>query len=350
MIANAYYSQEVHGPFQLHDIGNLELEEGGTIRGCKLAYATFGTLNARKDNAILITTWYSGTSKIMEQVYTGPGRALDPANYFIIIVNQIGNGLSTSPHNTPAPAGMGNFPVVRIGDDVRAQHRLITEMFGIERLALVTGGSMGGQQTYEWAVRYPEMVARAAPIASTAKTTEHCFLFTETLMDAIISDPGFNKGFYASPAEVREGLLRHAKMWAVMGWSTEFFKQNRHRALGFSSLDDFIINFMNAYFMAMDPNDLLCMARKWQRCDVSRFTGGNLKEALGSITAKTFVMPVSTDMFFPPKDCEGEQKLIPGSEFRPLESIDGHLGLFGTDPNLLAQLDKNLKELLASQS
>ncbi len=191
MIANNYYSQENHGPFELHDIGNFELEEGGTLRGCKLAYTTFGTLNERKDNAILIPTWYSGTSKIMEQVYIGQGRALDPDRYFIIVVNQIGNGLSTSPHNTPAPAGMGNFPHVRIGDDVRAQHKLLTEKFGIERVALVVGGSMGAQQTYEWAVRYPDMVERAAPIAGTAKNTEHDFLFVETLGDAITSDPGF---------------------------------------------------------------------------------------------------------------------------------------------------------------
>src|SRR6476469_3128650 len=109
------------------------------------------------------------------------------------------------------------------------------------------------------------MVKRAAPIAGTPKNTIHDSLFTETLVEAITSDPGFNKGFYASSADVREGLLRHAKMWAVMGWSTEFFQQNRYKALGFSSLDDFIINFMNGYFSVMDPNNLLCMAWKW-RC------------------------------------------------------------------------------------
>src|SRR5215475_5655711 len=73
MIDNSYYSQEVHGPYELYEVGNLELEEGGTIRACKLAYATFGNLNAAKDNAILIPTWYSGTNKIMEQVYIGQG-------------------------------------------------------------------------------------------------------------------------------------------------------------------------------------------------------------------------------------------------------------------------------------
>src|ERR1700739_295800 len=127
MINNTYYSQDVHGPYELHDIGDLDLEEGGTIRGCRLAVAPHGKLNAAKDNAILVPTWYSGTSKIIEQVYIGKGRALDPDKYFIVVVNQIGNGLSTSPHNTPAPDGRANFPKVRIGDDVRAQHQLLTD-------------------------------------------------------------------------------------------------------------------------------------------------------------------------------------------------------------------------------
>ena len=102
MVENSYYSQDIHGPYEFYDIGDLVLEEGGTIHGCKLAYSTFGELNAAKDNAILITTWYSGTSKIMEQVYVGKGRAVDPDKYFIIIVNQIGDGLSSSPSNTPS--------------------------------------------------------------------------------------------------------------------------------------------------------------------------------------------------------------------------------------------------------
>jgi homoserine O-acetyltransferase len=350
MIDNSYYSQDVHGPYELYDVGNLELEEGGTIRACKLAYATFGKLNAAKDNAILIPTWYSGTSKIMEQVYIGQGRALDPDKYFIIVVNQIGNGLSTSPHNTPAPGGMANFPRVRIGDDVRAQYKFLAEQFDLKSLALVVGGSMGAQQTYEWAVRYPDMVKRAAPIAGTAKNTIHDSLFTETLVDAITSDPGFNRGFYASSADVREGLSRHAKMWAVMGWSTEFFQQERHKALGFSSMEDFIVNFMTNYFSVMDPNDLLCMAWKWQRGDVSRLTGGDLRAALGRITAKTFVMPMSSDMFFPASDCQAEWRLIPNAEFRPIQTVDGHLALFGADPNAIGQLDKNLGELLAAKA
>jgi len=343
-----YYSQELHGPYELLDIGDLTLEEGGTIRGCQLAVATFGTLNAAKDNVILVPTWYSGTSKIIQQMYIGLGRALDPEKYFIVVVNQIGGGLSTSPHNAPGPDGGSRFPKVRIGDDVRAQHRLLTDKFGIEKLALVVGGSMGGQQTYEWAVRYPDMVRRAAPIAGTARNTMHDLIFGETLCDTITSDPAWSNGDYRSSAEVHRGLMRHAKLWAVMGWSTEFYQHGRPAQLGFSSLDDFITNFMFGYFAPMDPNDLLCMAWKWQRGDVSRQCGGDLAAALGRIKARTFVMPVSHDMFFPPADCEREIAMVPNGELRVLNSIDGHLALFGADPAFLQQVDRNLKDLLAT--
>jgi len=341
-----YYSQENHGPFELVDIGRLELAEGGVLEACLLAVATHGKLNQAKDNAILVPTWYSGTSKIMEQVYIGPGRALDSNRYFIIVVNQIGNGLSLSPHNASAPISGPDFPKVRISDDVRAQHRLLTEHFGIQRLALVTGGSMGAQQTYEWAVRYPHMVERAAPIAGTACNTEHDFLFAETLMEAMTSDPEFQDGRYACAADVATGLKRHAKLWTVMGWSTEFFRADRHRALGFDSMQAFVDGFMTGYFGPMDPNNLLCMAWKWQRGDVSLHTGGDRASALGRIRARTYVMPISSDMFFPPSDCLMEQQWVPNSEFRPIMSIDGHLALFGTDAQAIAQLDAHLKDLL----
>lgn len=344
---NSYYTQEAHGPFEMISIGSLELEEGGVLPDCTLAVATHGTLNAAKNNAILVPTWYSGTSKIMEQVYIGKGRALDPTKYFIVVVNQIGSGLSTSPHNAAGALAGPAFPKVRIGDDVRAQHRLLTEKFGLSELALVVGGSMGAQQTYEWAVRFPDMVKRAAPIAGTAKNTEHDFLFAETLAEAITTDAGFNGGHYASAADVAAGLKRHAKLWTVMGWSTEFFRAGRHKTLGFDSVSAFVDNFMTGYFAPMDPNALLTMAWKWQRGDVSRNTGGDLAAALGRIKAKTFVMPISHDMFFPPADSLVEQQLIPNSEFRPLASIDGHLALFGTDADFLAQVDTHLCALLA---
>ena len=166
---HAYYNPENHGDYELISIGEFKLAEGGTIPNLKLAVRTLGILNEDKSNAILIPTWFSGTSKIMEDAYVGSGRALDPSKYYIVIVNQIGNGLSTSPWNADESIAKSKFPNVRIEDDVKAQHTLLTTHFGIEKLELVVGGSMGAQQTYEWAVRYPDFMKRAAPIAGYAR-------------------------------------------------------------------------------------------------------------------------------------------------------------------------------------
>ena len=348
MIENPYYSQEVHGPYELFDLGDFTLEEERTLFGCKLAYATWGELSRARDNAILVPTWYSGTHSIWNDVYIGPGHALDPERWFIVVANQIGNGLSSSPHNMPPPLDRARFPNVRIGDDVRAQEKLMREHFGVEELALVVGGSMGAQQTYEWAVRFPDKVRRAAPIAGTARNTPHDFIFTEALKEALTSDPGFRDGWYESPSDVRAGLARHARLWSVMGFSTEYWKREQWRSAGFASVEDFQVGFMEAYFDVMDPGDLLCMAWKWQRGDVSRHTGGDLAAALGRISARTFVMPIDEDIFFPPRDCAAEQELVANSELRVLESLAGHLGLFGLEPSFVEQVDAHLSELLAT--
>lgn len=349
MVANEFYSAEaVQGRYDLHPIGDLVLEEGETLRGCRLAYRTFGTLNDARNNAILVTTWFSGTGKIMEDVYVGPGHALDPARYFIIIVDQIGSGTSSSPHNTPPPQGMGRFPKIRIGDDVRAQHKLVTERFGLTELALVVGGSMGGQQVYDWAVRYPDMVRRAAPIAATARISLHQINFTETLQEALTADPAWRDGWYGHGTDVRAGMDRMAKIVANQGWSREFYQEERWRSvLGMSSLADFINGVMKAYFEPMDPNALLAQMWKWQRADVARQTQGDLALALGRITARTFVMPIDHDLFFPPNECAADQALIRDAELRLIASKEGHFALNGFEPTYIAQVDQHLRDLLS---
>ena len=350
MISNDFYTAETQGPYETASIGTLELEEGGVIQDCWLAYATAGELNEDKSNAILIPTWYSGTHGTWFQHYIGEGHALDPSKYFIICVNQIGNGMSVSPLNTEDESiSMSRFPNVRIGDDGVAQERLLREKFGIEKLFAVVGGSMGAQQTFEWIVRFPDKVQRAAPIAGTAKNTPHDFIYTQTLNETIEADPGFNGGEYSSNTDVADGLRRQSHLWAAMGFSTEFWKQEAWRGQGFESKESVLADFLDPLFMSMDPNTLLNNAWKWQRGDVSRHTDGDLAAALGRVTATTFVMPISEDMFFPVRDCAAEQELIPGSELRVIDDIAGHLGLFNISPNYMEQVDANLSELFARE-
>jgi homoserine O-acetyltransferase/O-succinyltransferase len=343
----SYYAQETHGPFETFDLGDFELESGDKIRSLTLAFATFGTLLPDKSNAVLFPSWYSGTSKILEQAYVGAGRALDPEKYFIILVNQIGNGLSSAPSNAPLPFNAARFPRVGIADDVRAQHRLISEKFGIEQLALVLGGSMGAQQTFEWAVRFPDAVKRAAPIAGTAKATPHNRFLLQTFIDAISTDPAFDNGWYQDGA-VHRGLRNHARIFAASGFTQDLFNKAAWRDLGFTNVDDFITGFVEGHFLPQDPNNLILLARKWQDGDVSRIADGDLVAALTRIKAKTFVIAIDEDALFPLKDVALQQKLIPGSELKRVSSIWGHLALFGVDAGFNASVDQHLKDLLAA--
>jgi homoserine O-acetyltransferase len=347
VIQNAFYGPGIQGDFQLFELGDLILESGETLRKAKLAYRTLGRLNAEKSNAILVTTWFSGTGKVMQDVYVGQGHALDPSRYFIVIVDQLGSGVSSSPHNTPAPQAMAKFPKLSIGDDVRAQQRLLADLFGLQRLALVIGGSMGGQQVYEWAVAFPSGVERAAVIAATARISLHQRVFVETLIEAITSDPVWAGGWYTSGLDVRDGMDRMARIVATTGWSAQFYQDERWRSvIGMSSLDDFINGVMKAYFEPMDPNALLCQMHKWKRADVSRHTGGDLAVALARMTAKTLIMPISHDLFFPPAECEVDCALVPDGKIRVIQSPEGHMGLNGFEPGYMQQVDRHLNELL----
>ena len=153
---------------EMFDLGDFRLQCGATLPGARLAYKVHGTLNAARDNAILFPSFLGGAPEALE-AWIGKGRPLDPGRYCIILPGHFGLPPTSSPSNTPTPYGRGAFPAVTIADDVIAQHRLLAEQFGIEQLQLVLGWSVGGLQTYEWAVRYPVMVRRMASIAGRAE-------------------------------------------------------------------------------------------------------------------------------------------------------------------------------------
>jgi homoserine O-acetyltransferase len=346
MVANEYYTESVHGPHDYLDLGDFTLDSGYTLRGAKLGYKTHGTLNAAKDNAILVPHWYSATSATME-LWIGEGRTLDPARYFIICPGQFGGGFSSSPSNTPSPFNQGAFPRVSIGDDVRAQHRLVTEHLSISTLQLVTGLSMGGQQTYEWAVRYPSMFKRAAPFAANARTPAYNTLLVDVAEALLTTDPAWNGGFYREPDAVSVGMRRHALVFGLTGMCPEFYRQEAWRGAGFASLDDFKRGFLEAYFLPMDPNNLLCQSWKWRNADVSRHTNGDLAAALGRVTARTIVAAISTDMFFPLEDCRQDAAMIPGAELRIIDSLLGHMAGFCVLKEDADAIDAVLREVLA---
>ncbi|MBR3194426.1 alpha/beta fold hydrolase [Bosea sp. (in: a-proteobacteria)] len=335
--------------YEIFELGDLALQRGATLRNARLAYKTFGTLNAAKDNAIVYPTWYSGQHYDNEWL-VGRGMALDPDKYFIVIPNMFGNGLSSSPSNTPEPYNAARFPKVTACDNVRAQHRLVTEHFGIEHLRLVTGWSMGGLQTFHWGALYPDMMDLLAPFCGSAKCSRHNFVFLEGVKAALTADDAFRDGWYVDKPQ--KGLRAAARVYAGWGFSQAFYREELDiKALGYSSLEDFLVAFWEGFFLDRDPNNLLAMLWTWQNGDISanELYNGDYKAALGAIKAKTYVMPGQTDLYFPPEDSRNEVASMPNASFVQIPSIWGHFaGGPGTNPVDIKFLDDRLKELLAS--
>ena len=333
--------------YETFELGDVALRDGATLREAKLAYKTFGALNEDKSNAIVYPTWYSGQHPDNEWLI-GSGMALDPAQYFIIIPNMLGNGISSSPSNTPPPYDKARFPHVTTYDNISVQHRLVTEVFGIEKLALVTGWSMGAQQTFQWGVSYPEMVERILPFCGSAKTSRHNFVFLEGVKAALTADAAFEGGWYEDPPNV--GLRAMARVYAGWGFSQAFYRERLYEGEGYSSLEDFLVAFWEGFFLPKDANNLLAMLWTWQNGDIGKTPGfgGDLEAALGAIQAKAIVMPGQTDLYFPPEDNEYEASHMPNAEFRPIPSIWDHFAGGGLNPTDTKFIDDALKELLAS--
>ncbi|MAQ35694.1 MULTISPECIES: alpha/beta fold hydrolase [Thioclava] len=335
--------------YEIFELGTFEFQCGLAVPNARLAYKTFGKLNAAKDNVIVYPTWYSGQHYDNEWLI-GPGMALDPEKYFIIIPNMFGNGLSTSPSNTPEPYNADRFPNVTAYDNVKAQHRLVTEKFGIEKIRMVTGWSMGALQTFHWGAMYPEMMDLIAPFCGSAKCSRHNYVFLEGVKAALRADAAWENGRYTSKPE--KGLRAVGRVYAGWGFSQSFYREELDlKTLGYASLEDFLIGFWEGFFLPKDANNLLTMAWTWQNGDISanELYNGDYKAALGAIKAKAYVMPGKTDLYFPPEDSEIEVANMPNAEFVPVPSIWGHFaGGPGTNPDDVKFIDDKLKELLAS--
>lgn len=172
----------------MFEAGDVELQSGRVLAGAQVAYKVHGRLNDGRSNVVLYPTRYSGRHGDNEFLI-GSGMALDPSRYFIVVPNLLGNGVSSSPSNAPPPCDRANFPQVTIWDNVTLQRRLLQEEFGVERVALVVGWSMGAQQAYEWAAQFPDAVERLAPICGSARTSPHNYVFLEGMKAALTADP-----------------------------------------------------------------------------------------------------------------------------------------------------------------
>lgn len=156
------------GDNTIFELEDFAFESGATLPNARLSYVTYGALNESKTNVVHRPSWYSGNHHGYEFL-SGPGKALDSSEYFIVATDMFANGLTSSPSNTPPPFAGPDFPEIAIRDNVNATHRLLTEELGVEHLRAVIGFSMGAQQAFQWAVSHPDMVEAAVAICGNAK-------------------------------------------------------------------------------------------------------------------------------------------------------------------------------------
>lgn len=304
-------------------LGDLVLQSGAVLQKARLAYKTFGRLNATRSNVIVYPTSFSTHHTDIEWLI-GPGKALDPEKYFIVIPNMFGNGLSSSPSDYPALEDRRQFPRITMYDNVMAQHRALRMLFDVERIALVVGFSMGGQQALHWGALFPDLVERIAPITSCAKTTLHNVSFLEALRATLTLDPSWSDGAFAGHPD--QGIRAMAWVYAAMGLSQAFYRDGLHLTLGFSSLNDFVKNDWESGFRRRDADNLLAMLWTWQHADISDnpVYRGDLSAALGAIRARALVMPSATDLYFTVEDSKRDVAFMPNAELRPIPTIWGH--------------------------
>tara|TARA_Y100001934_G_scaffold85937_1_gene106794 strand:- start:103 stop:1134 length:1032 start_codon:yes stop_codon:yes gene_type:complete len=332
--------------YEIFDLGDFRFQSGQVLPNSKLAYKTYGELNSKRDNAILIPVPVNGSHESTADIHMkGDGRAISPKKHFVIIPNMFGNGLSSSPSNTPPPFSGPKFPDVTIFDNVIAQHKLITEVLGISKLKLVTGFSMGGLQTYHWAAMFPDMVENFVPICGTAKCSTHNWLFLESLYTCLKTDPVFSEGNYSEYPIA--GMKAFCAVYAAWLFSQEFFRQGGLDLLGLENKDD-LVNILYEGFIPQDPNDLLTRIKAWQNADISAndIYNSDLQLALRSITAKGIIMPSSTDQYFWSEDNRDEVKDLQNAEYKEIPSIWGHGAGGGRSVEDMRFVDRAITELI----
>ena len=319
----------------MHFDAVLPLQSGASLRDYSLSFETYGTLNADQSNAVLICHALNASHHVAG-VYAGqdksegwwdnmigPGKPLDTTKFFVIGVNNLGSCFgSTGPMHTHPDTGRvygADFPVVAVEDWVNAQARLL-DALGIQTLAAVMGGSLGGMQALSWTLQYPGRVRHALVIASAPNLTAENIAFNEVARRAITTDPDFHGGHFYQHGTVPKRGLRIARMIGHITYlSDDVMNEKFGRQLIAASQNDaqrdYFYSTLEAEFQIesylryqgdkfaeyFDANTYLLITRALDYFDPARHYGGDLSLALGRATAKFLLVSFTTDWRFSPK-------------------------------------------------
>jgi homoserine O-acetyltransferase len=305
----------------------LDLDSGTRLGPITVAYETYGQLDAQRSNAVLICHALSGTAHVAGyhevpgrnpgwwENAVGPGKAFDTDKYFVICANVLGGcagstGPTSTDPRTSQPFGL-SFPVVTVGDMVKVQNALLDHL-GIETLLGVAGGSLGGMQALEWALRYPERVRGALVIASTARMSAQAIAFNAVGRNSIISDTNWRRGrYYEDGAIPAQGLsvarmIGHITYLSEEAMHAKFGRRLKRNGLSFDFTSEFQVESYldhqgTKFVERFDANAYLYMTKAMDYFDAAEAYGeGDLVRALERIRARMLVLSFSSDWLFPP--------------------------------------------------
>jgi homoserine O-acetyltransferase len=305
--------------------GPLRLDGGVLLSPVEIAYETYGTLNADRSNAILICHALTGDQHVASrhpvtgkpgwwERMVGPGKPVDPTRHFIICSNVLGSCMGSSGPATVNPAtsvpwGM-SFPVITIRDMVRAQAMLLDHL-GIETLAAVVGGSMGGMQTLSWPATFPDRVRAVVIIASTARHTAQNIAFHEVGRQAVMADPKWREGAYYAEADPPAAGLAVARMAAHItylseaGLTAKFGRRLQARdakSFGFDAdfqIESYLRHQGISFVDRFDANSYLYITRAMDYFDLAEEHGGHLANAFRATKARFCLVSFDTDWLYP---------------------------------------------------
>ena len=300
-------------PHQRFELGDFQLENRQVIESGFLTYVTHGTLNEQESNAVLVLPALMATHH-RHDFLIGPGKALDPEKFFIIAADTLGNGRAISPSNSETQPGI-SFPQFSIRDMVAAQHRLVTEGLGLERLLAVVGLSMGGMQAYQWAVSHPDTMAAIVPIVSMGRTSPWVTAIWESQRQAIMADPDWCGGDYLNQGVRPHRGLAVARMAAHITYLSEaalhrkFGRNLQNRTTvtyGFDAdfqVESYLRHQGSTFVRRFDANSYLTITRAMDYFDLAAAHGGVLANAFrvkdGPTPVRFCLTSFSSDWLFP---------------------------------------------------
>jgi homoserine O-acetyltransferase/O-succinyltransferase len=328
-------------------IKTFKTESGAVLPEARIVYGAYGKLNAKGDNAILLPSHYMADMNGYDFLI-GPGKALDPAKWFLITSELFGNGRSSSPSNTPEPFHGPRFPVTTIRDNVQAVYRMLTEQLHVKHLRAVIGFSMGAQQAFQWAVSYPDYIDRIVATSGTAKTYGHGIVRLESEITALTTDAAFKDGDYTD--QPVKGIQAFSIVWTAWLFSQEWWRQELWRtdeSMG-KTFEQVVDALRTNFIPGADANNLILQMRTWEAHDVGTTLPfkGDVEAALHSIKVPVLYMPSATDLYFPVTDAKYEAALIPHCTLDVIPSLWGHPAGAGASPADAKYLNEHIATFL----